>query len=130
MARTVRDSNLESRTARLRLSIRSKPYWRGLEKGFALGYRRRTKGGTWLARWRPAEGGYVEHRIGTSDDLQDAEGVAVLNYGQAQKAARNWWRSETRRQEGHETRTGPFMVSDAVGDYPEGTHSARQQERS
>ena len=46
MARTVRDANLETRTARLRLRIRSEPYWRGLEKGFALGYRRRGKGGT------------------------------------------------------------------------------------
>ena len=50
MARTVRDANLETRTARLRLPIRSEPYWRGLERGFALGYRRRGKGGTWLAR--------------------------------------------------------------------------------
>ena len=44
MARTVRDTNLETRTARLRLPIRTEPYWRGLEKGFALGYRRRGKG--------------------------------------------------------------------------------------
>jgi hypothetical protein len=86
MARTVRDANLETRTARLRLPIRSEPYWRGLEKGFALGYRRRGRGGTWLARRRPADGGYAERKIGTSDDLQDADGVALLDYGQAQKA--------------------------------------------
>src|SRR6516164_4455973 len=101
MARTVRDANLETRTARLRLPIRSEPYWRGLEKGFALGYRRRGKGGTWLARRRPAAGGYAEHKIGTSDDLQDADGVAILDYGQAQKTARAWWRTELRREEGH-----------------------------
>jgi hypothetical protein len=88
MARTVRDANLETRTARLRLPIRTEPYWRGLEKGFALGYRRRASGGTWLGRRRQADGGYVEHRIGTTDDLQDADGVAVLDYAQAQKAAR------------------------------------------
>ena len=99
MARTVRDANLETRTARLRLPIRPEPYWRGLEKGFALGYRRRGKGGTWLARRRPDGGGYAEHKIGTSDDLQDADGVAVLDYGQAQKTARAWWRSELRREE-------------------------------
>jgi hypothetical protein len=28
MARTVRDANLETRTARLRLAIRTEPYWR------------------------------------------------------------------------------------------------------
>ena len=62
-------------------------------------------------------GGYAEHRIGTTDDLQDADGVAVLDYGQAQKAARAWWRAELRREEGHDTRTGPFTVADAIADY-------------
>jgi integrase len=117
MARTVRDAKLESRTARLRLPIRPEPYWRGLEKGFALGYRRRGKGGTWLARRRPTDGGYVERKIGTSDDLQDADGVAVLDYGQAQEAARAWWRAELRSEEGHDTRSGPYTVADAVADY-------------
>jgi integrase len=117
MARTVRDANLETRTARLRLPIRSEPYWRGLEKGFALGYRRRGKGGTWLARRRPDSGGYTEHKIGTSDDLQDADGVAILDYSQAQKAARAWWRVELRRDEGHDTRSDPYTVADAIADY-------------
>ena len=117
MARTVRDTNLETRSARLRLRIRAEPYWRGLEKGFFLGYRRRANGGTWLARRRLANGGYAEHRISTTDDLQDADGVAVLDYGQAQKAARAWWRADLRREEGHDTRSGPFTVADAVADY-------------
>jgi integrase len=117
MARTVRDTKLETRTARFRLPIRSEPYWRGLEKGFALGYRRRARGGTWLARRRDEAGGYIEHRLGTTDDLQDADGVALLDYGQAQKAARDWWRVEVRREEGQDTREGPFTVKDAIDDY-------------
>jgi integrase len=117
MARTVRDTKLETRTARLRLPIRSEPYWRSLEKGFALGYRRRANGGTWLARRRDETGGYIEHRIGITDDLQDTDGVAVYDYGQAQKAARAWWRSERRREEGHDTRSGPLTVADAMADY-------------
>jgi hypothetical protein len=104
---TVRDANLETRTARLRLPIRAEPYWRGLEKSFALGYRRRASGGTWLARRRGVSGGYAEHRIGTTDDLQDADGVAVLDYGQAQKNAREWWRAELRREEGTTRGTVP-----------------------
>src|SRR6266404_109408 len=117
MARTVRDASLETRTARLRLPIRTEPYWRGLEKGFALGYRRRASGGTWLARRRQADGGYTERRIGTTDDLQDADGVAVLDYGQAQKASREWWRAELRHEEGHDTRIGPYTIADATADY-------------
>jgi hypothetical protein len=49
--------------------------------------------------------------------LQDADGVAILDYGQAQKAARTWWRAELRREEGHDTREGPFTVRDAIDDY-------------
>jgi integrase len=117
MARTVRDANLETRTARLRLRVRAEPYWRALEMGFFLGYRRRASGGTWLARRRRDGGGYAEHRIGTADDLQEADGVAVLDYGQAQKAARAWWCADLRREEGHDTRSGPLMVAEAVADY-------------
>ena len=49
--------------------------------------------------------------------MQDADGVAVLGYGQAQEAARAWWRADLRREEGHDTRSGPFTVADAVADY-------------
>jgi hypothetical protein len=117
MARTVRDAKLDSRTARLRLRIRPEPYWRTLEKGLALGYRRRANGGTWLVRRWAATKGYVEHKIGTSDDLKDADGVALLDFGQAQHAAHEWWRTEQRREEGHDTRQGPFTVADALADY-------------
>ena len=41
----------------------------------------------------------------------------MLDYGQAQKAAREWWRAELRREEGHDTRSGPFTVADAMADY-------------
>jgi integrase len=52
-----------------------------------------------------------------ADDTQDADGVSVLDYAQAQKAARDWWRSELRQEEGHDPRSGPFTVADAVEDY-------------
>jgi integrase len=117
MARTVRDAKLDSRAARLRLPIQPEPYWRTIEKGLALGYRRRANGGTWLARRWAARRAYVEHKIATTDDLQDADGVAVLDFGHAQKAAREWWRAEVRREEGHDTRSGPYTMAEAVADY-------------
>jgi hypothetical protein len=40
MARTVRDANLEIRTARSRLPTRGKPHYRVLEPGLHLGYRK------------------------------------------------------------------------------------------
>ena len=50
MARLVRDAKLETRTARARLPVGPKPYFRRLEIGFHLGYRRLSSGGTWIAR--------------------------------------------------------------------------------
>src|SRR5215813_15023298 len=117
MARLVRDAKLETRTARTRLPIGPKPYFRRLEIGFHLGYRRLSNGGTWLARRFAEDGRYREFRLGLADDAQDADGVAILDYGQAQKAAREWWRAELRREEGHDTRSGPYTVADAIADY-------------
>jgi integrase len=117
MARLVRDAKLETRTARARLPIGPKPFFRRLEIGFHLGYRRLSNGGTWIARRFAESGRYREFGLGPADDSQDADGVSVLDYGQAQKAAREWWRTETRRENGHDTRTGPFTVADAIADY-------------
>ena len=44
MARTVRDSNLETRTARGRLKSRKKPYWRSIDRGLHLGYFKGARG--------------------------------------------------------------------------------------
>jgi integrase len=73
--------------------------------------------GTWIARRFAQDGRYRENRLWLADDTQDADGVSVLDYSQAQKAARDWWRSELRREDGYDTRSGPFVVADAVQDY-------------
>ncbi len=117
MARTVRDTNLETRTARQRLAARPKPYWRVLEKGLHLGYRRSASGGAWIARRFVGEGRYSEAKIGAADDMQDADGVAVRSFSQAQDATRAWWKSELRRDAGHAAETGPFTVADALDAY-------------
>ena len=80
MARLVRDAKLETRTARARLPIGPKPYFRRLEIGFHLGYRRLSSGGTWIARRFAQDGRYRENRLGVADDTQDADGVSVLDY--------------------------------------------------
>jgi integrase len=117
LARLVRDAKLETRTARARLPIGPKPYFRRLEIGFHLGYRRLSNAGTWIARRFAQDGRYREKRLGLADDTQEADGVSVLDYAQAQRAAREWWRSELRREEGHDARSGPYTVTDAVEDY-------------
>lgn len=123
MGRTVRDSNLGSREARRRLKSRPRPFWRALEQGLHLGYRRRTEGGTWTARRRrelsPGAAGspYEETKLGPADDFQDGDGVAVLTFDQAQAAARKWWKASKRREAGHSEHEGPYTVADALRDY-------------
>ena len=90
MARTVRDANLESRTARGRLDPSGQPYYRALEPGLLhLGYRKpRTGAGKWLARVYVGNGAYRLHKIGVTDDLSNADGKVILSFVQAQTAAR------------------------------------------
>ena len=118
MARTVRDTNLETRAARLRLVARGKPYWRVLESGLHLGYRRRKAGGgSWVARRFLGEGRYAETGLGLADDLQDADGAAVLSFKVAQEAARAWWKAREREELGVAPEAGPYTVAGAIRDY-------------
>src|SRR5947208_13201263 len=96
MARTVREAVLATRSARLRLAPNIKPYWRMLEQGLHLGYRRRATGGSWIARRRDESGSYHEEKLGRADDLQDADAATVLDFSQAQRAARSWWMNQQR----------------------------------
>jgi integrase len=88
MARRLRDSTLDSRAAREKFKPRGEPYYRSVEKGVHLGYRRRDgAAGTWLIRHFNGTG-YQADRLGTADDLSDADGITVLDYWQAVTAVR------------------------------------------
>src|SRR6185437_14057596 len=114
MARTVRDANLETRTARLRLAIRAEPYWRTINPGAHLGYYRGKRGGTWVARLYQ-DGRYRKSAIGTADDGSDADGVGVLSFAQAQAAARKWFAKLAHEAAGIEPPSaGPYRVRDAI----------------
>lgn len=120
MARTVREASLATRSARLRLAVASKPYWRVIEQGLHLGYRRRATGGSWIARRRNDAGTYQECKLGLADDLQDADGKIILDFAQAQRAARHWCTQEQRLAAGDGTvPAGPYTVARAMADYLE-----------
>src|SRR5665811_1877000 len=89
MARTVRDAILETRTARSRLMPAGKPYYRSLEHGLHLGYRKPRNGpGKWIARHYVGNQNYEIEAIASADDFSDADGVAILDYWQALDKAR------------------------------------------
>jgi integrase len=116
MARIVRDTTLDSRSARARLKIRTKPYYRALDPGLHLGYRRSANGGAWLVRFYLGKQAYRLERLATADDKADADGVAVLNFSQAQALARARHVAATRREAGMPD-AGPYTVAAAMDDY-------------
>ena len=115
MARTVRDTNLETRTARSRLEGRGKPYYRALEPGLHLGYRKPASGtGKWVVRHYAGAETYKVETIATADDFSDADGVAILNFKQAQDDARKRMVARARASAGE---IGPYTVGQALDAY-------------
>jgi len=94
--RKIRDSKLDSRSARSQLRARAKPFFRSIEPGLALGYRKLTSGpGTWAVRRYAGDGRYTTINLRTADgtiviadDYAEADGDRVLTFAQAQVAAR------------------------------------------
>lgn len=126
MGRAVRDSRLETRTARSKLRARKEPYWRGVSAGCHIGYYRGLRGGTWVARYRADSGrGYTKTSLGLADDVQDADGQRILSFAQAQEKARRWFHEMARAQDGS-GHVGPYTVEDACRDYVEWFTSRRK----
>jgi integrase len=108
LPRSVRDAALETRSARSRLRARDWPYYRALEPGLHLGYRKPLAGaGVWVRRRYDGEAKhYRTDSLATADDYADADGREVLNFGQAQRKARS-----------HRTAKGGVTVTDALNAY-------------
>jgi integrase len=123
MARTLADAKLDTRSARARLAHRPEPHWRIMSDGLAIGYRRGSKGGTWVARHYAADIGRKFKALGTADDVIDADGVTVLNFGQAQAAARRWFADLANPV------LAPLTVRQCLVDYLSWTHDYRKNAR-
>lgn len=120
MARTIREATLNTRTARLRLEVKTSRHWRALDQGLHLGYRRLRTNGSWFARRRNDLGQYRETKLGRADDYSDTDGTSILDFSEAQRAAREWSGKEARREAGLGVeRLGPYRVSQAMADYLE-----------
>ena len=112
MSRMIRDAILDTRTARSRLRARGKPYYRAVEPGLHLGYRKPLSGaGKWIARHYIGDQAYQVETIGVADDYSDGDGVAVLSYRQALTKTRERMVARAHHAAGKQ---GPLTVSDAV----------------
>jgi integrase len=112
MPRRIRASNLETRTTRLKKPIAKKPTFVRIGDGLGLGYRRNRTAGTWVVRVADGRGGNWTEAIGTADDFEDANGVTVLYYWQAQDQARQ--RAGLGRGDSSQK---PITVRDALDSY-------------
>lgn len=97
MPRKVQEQRLDTRTARKALPQRAKPYFRVVRSGaypIHVGYYRQAEGrpGTWSARRYLGAQRYESTTLGSADDdpRQPADGVAVLSFDQAVRAAVSW----------------------------------------
>lgn len=117
MGRAVKDTRLESRTARLKLKVRHEPYWRSIDEGMHLGYRKGARKGSWLARLRSEGGGYLKTVLGMADDVQDPDGEIILNFSQAQEQARTWILNQAGLERGIGVRSGGYKVKNVMEDY-------------
>ncbi len=118
MTRTVKDANLATRTARTNLPPRKRPYYRLILQGLHLGYYRGARTGSWSARRFIGDGRYQEIKLGTADDVADADGVAILTFGQeAQEQARAWFTARALADAGHEDAVAAYTVGEALDDY-------------
>jgi integrase len=85
MPQRIRSGKLESRSARLRLPVRGKPYFVKLSRGLGLGYRRTKATGTWVVRVT-RDGSDWTQAIGSADDHET--GPHTLTFEAAQARAR------------------------------------------
>ena len=95
MARKVSFSALESRSARLRLKIRRRPYaGPSLARGISLMYRRNKTNGTWVLKASDGHGAYWTKGFALADDFEDSDDNNVLTFYEAQDAAKRLARGE------------------------------------
>src|SRR5689334_12993514 len=114
MARRIKDASLDSKAARRKLDPRSKPYWRSVERGLHLGYRRHADAaGPWIVRQYVGDQRYEEAALGIADDLSDADGSAILSYWQALDKARARMKDVALNNAG----AGSYTVADALEDH-------------
>jgi integrase len=117
MARTVRDAKLETRTARGALKPSGKPYFRAIDEGLHLGYRKGQTAGKWVMRSYAGGQSYVLESIGAADDTIDPDGITILSFAQAQAVARQRFVERKRVAAGHGVVNAPYTVKDAINDY-------------
>jgi len=126
MARIRKSANLGTREARSALRARQEPYWHRIEQGLFIGYRKSKAGGRWIVRRYRTEAAHGESRysekaLALADDHRKADGLEVLDFGQAQRKILTEAAEQAIEASGQN-----YTVADAVRDYVDWLHRNRK----
>ena len=112
MTRTrAKAASIGLKKVRLALPQSKKPVFESLGDGVSIGYRRNLGTGTWIARRADGKGGSNQHVIGFADDYEEADGVGIFSWAQAQARAFDWAKS------GETVQAVPLIVTKALDAY-------------
>jgi len=112
MAPRLRSPTLETRTARLKLKVRRKPYFVSVAPGISLGYRRNLGPGSWLVRCADGRGGAWTKGFAIADDFEDASADgSVIDFWTAQTRAKELVRGKAADA------SKPITIDAALTDY-------------
>jgi len=111
MSGGLKETKLATRSARQQL--KRGVYWRQLDAGTHLGYRKLATGGEWLVRWYIGDGNYHRATIGPADDHVSA---GMLSYDEAGRRGRELV-AERRDKAKREAKAPSETVRDAVEKY-------------
>jgi integrase len=112
LSKTIRERKLDSPAARAKLKPSGKPYWRAIDTGLHLGYRKNLTGGKWVLRRYLGDERYAVETIGAADDHSASNGIDTLDFFQAQRKAR-----EVAALAKAPATYGPFTVAAAMASY-------------
>ena len=95
MARKQRNNFLETRTARLKLAVRRRPYpGAKLARGKQMQYRRNKGNGTWLLKVSDGHGKPWTKAFAQADDFDESDNATILTFFEAQDTAKKLTRGE------------------------------------
>jgi integrase len=117
VARTIRNSKIDTRSSRSKLAARREPYWTLVSRGCAIGYRRGSKGGSWIGRFRAEDGRQHYEALGAADDARDPDNLTVLSFAQAQERARAFFLRAVKRTAGKGAAEDGHTVETAINEY-------------
>lgn len=118
MPRPLQETKIDTRAARERLPPASAPYWREIDPGVHIGYRKGKTKAVWVVRWSVGGGDHRLQTFAQADDFRPADGEQVMTYGQAVAVARHLYREATAPPPPPEPAAPKvYTVRDAVEDY-------------